>query len=138
MENAILAVAQGMGSMASANRGTEETTAASLIGIIPISLSATMAYLKLLNEDHWNYFVAVESITQTNPSEAAVASADYAQYQNDSSNMSKTTQKQNNLIQEEKSELTNLEQSAPYKMMDAFNEFQKTVCNLLSILSKGG
>ena len=138
MENAILAVAQGMGSMATANRGAEETTAADLIEIVPISLNLTMAYLTMLNKDHWNYFVAVESISQSDPSEAAVASADYAQYQNDSSDMSQATQKQDNFIQSEKSELTNLEQSAPYKMMDAFNEIQKTVCNLLSILSKGG
>lgn len=138
MENAILAVAQGMGAMATANRDTEETTSADLIEIVPVSLNLTMAYLNMLKEDHWNYFVAVESITQSDPSEAAVASADYAQYQKDSSNMSRATQTQDNFIQSEKSELTNLEQSAPYKMMDAFDEFQKTVCNLLSILSKGG
>jgi hypothetical protein len=138
MENAILAVAQGMGSMATANEKVEVTTAADLIEIIPISLNLTMAYLQMLNTDHWNYFVAVESITQSDPSEAGAAAADYAQYQEDSSSMSQATQKQDTFIQSEKSELTNLEQSAPYKMMDAFNQFQQTVCNLLSILSKGG
>lgn len=135
--NPILAVAEGMGAMASANRDTELSTANDLMQIIPVSLNLTMAYLSKLNEAHWAYFVAVESITQQNPAEAATASADYAKYQKLSSEMSGATQKQNNFIEAEKSELTNLEQSAPYKMMDSFGNFQKAVSNILLTVSRG-
>jgi hypothetical protein len=135
--NGILAVAEGMGAMAAANRATELSTASDLIETIPVSLSLTMAYLKKLDQAHWDYYVAVENINQQNPAEAAVASADYAKYQTLSSEMSEATQKQNTFIEAEKSELTNLEQSAPYKMMDSFDSFQKTVSNLLLTTSRG-
>lgn len=135
--NAILTIAEGMGAMADANRATEVSTANDLIQIIPTAFNLTMAYLNKLSEAHWKYFVAVESITEQNPQEAATASADYAKYQMLSTEMSKASQKQNTFIEALKSALTNLEQSSPYKMMDSFGEFQKAVCNLILNVFRG-
>lgn len=129
--NAILVVAEGMGSMASANHDVEKTTTFDLIQLIPTALNLTLAYLSKLQKAHLEYFIAVESITQK-PSEAATASADYAKYQELSSEMSQATQKQNILVESEKSELTNLEEASPYKIMNSFENIEKSISNILS------
>ena len=136
MTNAILLAAEAMGAMADANRATEETTASALINVVPVSLELTMAYLKNLSTAHWNYFVDLTGI-DLNPNKAATAAADYGTYQALSSEMTSANQKQNTFIEALKSMLTKLEESAPYKMMDAFDRFMAAVYNIESNLSKG-
>ncbi len=103
--NGILAVAEGVGTMATVNADTQFTTALWLIYIVSCNLPLTVAWIQQLEKDQWQYFVDSLSVSNDNPQEAAGAAADYAKYTEDSASMSNETGYQNSMVQNEKSQV---------------------------------
>ena len=105
MDNGMIAVAEAIGTMGKVNTESETTTAMQLMTQLMSYVPLTQAFSKVLEDDESQYYAATLDIQQSNPQEAAVASADYAQYLTDSGKMSGETGALSSAIQNQKTEV---------------------------------
>lgn len=100
-------VAEAVAKMSNTDYESENITALQTLSLIGVALPLNMAWSEQLTADQQQYFTDSLMIG-SDSSYAAVAAADESKYMMDSSSMNQETSAQNNMVQEEKSEVSSL------------------------------
>jgi hypothetical protein len=105
--NGVEALGKAMDTMAAGNNDSEITVANEVFFLIGAAMPLAMAWSYKLAEDQGRDFTDSMDIPH-DPSKAAQAAADYAKYTADSSQMNEETGYQNNILQNQKTQVRTL------------------------------
>ena len=101
----ILAIARAVGTIATVNVDSQNTSALWLINLIQCNLPLNESWSSQLTKDQELYFNESLDMSSKNPGAAAKAAALYAQYSADSASMNEETGYQATMVQDEKSQV---------------------------------
>ncbi|HSX13900.1 MAG TPA: hypothetical protein VLE96_05725 [Chlamydiales bacterium] len=135
MTNPAYYLPQAVYSSAQTSEEVQETTAKLLIGFVGSFLPLQMSWSAKLSADQSKYFDDMMTSSPSDPSSVAKTAADYAEYQQDSAEMSRDTGALSNVIhsQEAAVSLETQHLGQEYGWISSLSQYTQVYCMLLRL-----